>query len=588
MTNGELGVALRWAQRAAAAGDGVGDGELLDRFVSRGDEAAFELLVWRHQRLVFGVCRRVLGDTHDAEDAFQAAFLVLARKGHSIGRGDRLPGWLYKVAHRCALDMRAARTRLTRREQPLTPADEPAQPVEPCDPAERDELRAVLDEEVGRLPDAFRAPTVLCYLAGKSLDEAAAQLGCPRGTVASRLARARERLRTRLARRGLALPAGLAAWSLAETAHAASASDGLIRATVGLLKLSATERAAAAGAATLVAAHVVRIMFLRKLLIGAAALAACALLFVMGGVAFQALAHDRPGQAPPGEPPAQPPAAAQAPVQVPAKAAPAKQAPAAAPQPDPNVAEFTGRLEASKEVDIRSRAAGVVTAVRIKPGDKVTRAAVIIEMDPRPAQLALEQAKANLTAAEAQAKLAVTTLERIRRLAEQKAVDRAEVDTSEANAAAALASVQVARAKVEQAKLMLDYTQIAAPIDGVVSKVQTTPGSVIAASDNTPALATLISTHPIALRFEMDERTFLRYRQLGKSDKIKDLDIRVALASDEKGYPHRAMLMRFGSTLNPKRGTIEVEALLPNQDGLLLPGMFARVRVTAVTPPSQP
>src|SRR5689334_11893750 len=102
MTNGQLAAALQSVQRNAMGG-GVPDRALPERFVSGGDEAAFELLLWRHQRLVFGVCRRVLHNTHDAEDAFQATFLVLARKGHTVGRGDSLAAWLYRVAYRCAL-----------------------------------------------------------------------------------------------------------------------------------------------------------------------------------------------------------------------------------------------------------------------------------------------------------------------------------------------------------------------------------------------------------------------------------------------------------------------------------------------------
>src|SRR5262249_4735029 len=152
--------------------------------------------------LVLNVCRRVLRDEDDAEDAFQATFLVLARRARSIRRGESLGSWLYKVAYRAALAARAARKRAGRR-TPLAdlPAPEPAD-----DPVGR-APRPVLDEEVSRLPDKYRAPFVLCYLEGKTTDEAAEPLGCPRGTVGTRLAWARERLRSRLARRGVALSA---------------------------------------------------------------------------------------------------------------------------------------------------------------------------------------------------------------------------------------------------------------------------------------------------------------------------------------------------------------------------------------------
>jgi RNA polymerase sigma factor (sigma-70 family) len=184
---------------------GLSDAELLERFVSRRDEAALEVLFWRHGPLVWGVCRRILRHEQDAEDAFQATFLALVRKAASIGKREALGGWLYTVACRVALAARAASARRAGRELPL--ADDPAADG-PDDPAWRD-LRPVLDEEVNRLPAPYRAAVVLCYLQGLTNDEAAAALGCTRGTVASRLARARERLRRRLGARGLAPSAGL-------------------------------------------------------------------------------------------------------------------------------------------------------------------------------------------------------------------------------------------------------------------------------------------------------------------------------------------------------------------------------------------
>src|SRR5262245_36773723 len=174
---------------------GVTDSQLLDRFLSQRDEAAFELLVWRHGPMVLGVCRRVLQDAHDAEDAFQATFLTLARKGGSIGRRESLAGWLYTVAQRIALRARARQPRPRSRERPL-----PASVVEEsaCDPSELlawRELRPLLDAEVARLPEKYRDAFILCYIEGKTNEEAAEQLGCPKGTVLSRLSRARERLR---------------------------------------------------------------------------------------------------------------------------------------------------------------------------------------------------------------------------------------------------------------------------------------------------------------------------------------------------------------------------------------------------------
>jgi RNA polymerase sigma factor (sigma-70 family) len=283
MTNRNLGLALAWARRTRTAADNaVADADLLARFLATGDAAAFELIVRRHQRLVLGVCIRILRDTHDAEDAFQAVFLVLARKARTIARRENLTAWLYKVAYRCALTARAARTRRIGRERSLAAAGDIVGPGHNVHPSEQREMSAILDEELSRLPERFRAPTILCYIAGKTVDEAAVQLGCPRGTVASRLARARERLRIRLAGRGVTLPATLTALALAGTASA-DAAPALIASTIQIMKLEAAGGAISAHAVVL-AERVLRIMFLRKLLVGAAVLAACAVIVVTGGL----------------------------------------------------------------------------------------------------------------------------------------------------------------------------------------------------------------------------------------------------------------------------------------------------------------
>src|SRR5262245_54818383 len=177
------------------------DAELLLRFVA-GDERAFELLLLRHGAMVFQVCLRLLRHRQDAEDAFQATFLALARKAASVRRPEALAGSLHRTAHRAALRLRSAR-----RPEHVTLDVEPAAP-EPDPAAERDLLAAV-EEEIGRLPVKYRLPVLLCYLEGHSTEEAAGRLGCPKGTVFSRLAWARERVCRRLARRGLAPPASV-------------------------------------------------------------------------------------------------------------------------------------------------------------------------------------------------------------------------------------------------------------------------------------------------------------------------------------------------------------------------------------------
>jgi RNA polymerase sigma factor (sigma-70 family) len=201
------------------------DRALLIQFVE-GQEAPFEVLVQRHGPMVLGVCRRILGDGHDAEDAFQATFLLLARRAATIRNPAAVAAWLHAVA--CQVADRARKERERRnRVQVLTEADLGRTDPDPA--VEWAELRPVLDEELGRLPEKYRAPLILCYLEDRSNAEAAEQLGWPIGTVKGRLARARSLLQSRLARRGVALGAGLfVAGSLPGAAEAVPPSLGAL------------------------------------------------------------------------------------------------------------------------------------------------------------------------------------------------------------------------------------------------------------------------------------------------------------------------------------------------------------------------
>jgi RNA polymerase sigma factor (sigma-70 family) len=265
---------------ALNAGELPTDGDLLDRYLRGRDEAAFELLVRRHGALVLGVCRRTLQDTHAAEDAFQATFLVLARKARSV-RQTTVAGWLYRVALRVAVRARHGALRRGLREQPL--AHEPAA-AEP-DRLAGIELRAVLDDELRRLPERFRLPVLLCYVEGQTTEQAARLLGCPRGTVLSRLATARKRLRGRLLRRGVGVPAVALTAALAEPAWPAAVPAVLAAATVrGAFSLSEAPTRAAH-----LAQGVMNAMFLSKvkfalgigLVLGALALAGSRVVFDM-------------------------------------------------------------------------------------------------------------------------------------------------------------------------------------------------------------------------------------------------------------------------------------------------------------------
>jgi RNA polymerase sigma factor (sigma-70 family) len=224
-----LGQALRHLRRIGTPADGSRiDAELLGRFVAMHDEAAFAGLVERHGPMVLGVCRRVLRDHHDAEDAFQATFLVLARKARHIRQRDALAGWLYKVAFRLSAKLRASAERRRQAERQPTPARLPHAE----DQINWGDLRLVLDEELDRLPEKYRVALLLCCLAGCTRDEAAEQLGWTLGTLKMRLERGRQLLRKRLARRGLTVSAALLAMLLAQHASASPVPAVLATTTV--------------------------------------------------------------------------------------------------------------------------------------------------------------------------------------------------------------------------------------------------------------------------------------------------------------------------------------------------------------------
>jgi RNA polymerase sigma factor (sigma-70 family) len=242
MTSVQAGVVLQQLRRLAEGRrpDQAPDGQLLERFTAHRDEAAFAGLVRRHGPMVLGVCRSVLRHEQDAEDAFQATFLVLARKAGSIRQKGSVAGWLYEVAYRVALKAHAGcirRRAHERRASEMAPAD----PT--LDMTLRD-LQRVLHEELRELPDRYRVPLVLCYLEGLSHEEAARQLGWTKGALRGRLDRGREHVRRRLTRRGVTLSAALGAAGLALKAPAARAA--LVEAVVRAAMLPAADGAVSA------------------------------------------------------------------------------------------------------------------------------------------------------------------------------------------------------------------------------------------------------------------------------------------------------------------------------------------------------
>lgn len=210
---------------ASPGGRNRTDKELLEAFAS-GEESAFEMLVQRHGSLVLSVCRRVLQNAADADDAFQATFLVLARKAGSVGWQTSIGSWLYQVAYRIAQKMRSRRARQQAQPAVARPTTQIVTEMT------LGELRLVLDEELHRLPERYRAPLLLCYLQGKTQDEAARELGWSEGALRGCLYRAREILRQRLARRGLTVSAVLFATALSQSMAEAAVPASLVATAV--------------------------------------------------------------------------------------------------------------------------------------------------------------------------------------------------------------------------------------------------------------------------------------------------------------------------------------------------------------------
>jgi RNA polymerase sigma factor (sigma-70 family) len=283
MPSAQLGSVVRylgglWVNHAVA---GVVDAELLRRYVLQKDQTAFEALLRRHGPMVLSVCRRLLGNEHDTEDAFQATFLVLIRKASGIREPGKLGNWLYGVAYHTAMQARAAKA-MRRAKEAKVKANEQNRKSSWL------ELLPCLDQELQRLPDKYRSAVVLCDLEGRTRKEAAREMGCAEGTVASRLARARSLLARRLARYGEAVSGGALAAMLSENSTAV----GMPQAWISPLLSGACNRGrdAAASAASLaprvvrLAEGVIRTMVLKNLIKATALLLITAVLVTGAGL----------------------------------------------------------------------------------------------------------------------------------------------------------------------------------------------------------------------------------------------------------------------------------------------------------------
>jgi RNA polymerase sigma factor (sigma-70 family) len=254
--------------------EGPSDSQLLEAFLVRRDEVAFEALLHRHGPMVLGVCQRVLRNVHDAEDALQATFLVLARKASSIRSRQVVSSWLYGVAYRTAMKARVMNARRRTKERQ---AGERTRPQSPLD----EELLEKLDHELSRLPDKYRVPVVLCELEGRSRKESARMLDIPEGTLSWRLAQAKKLLAKRLSRHEMAIPLGVLAVGLSPTLRASTLKTVLTTGAIPAQVLALTE-------------GVIKAMLLSKLKVTTCAAA----LMLLAGVGASGLTYRATAQTP--------------------------------------------------------------------------------------------------------------------------------------------------------------------------------------------------------------------------------------------------------------------------------------------------
>jgi len=270
----------------------------------------------------------------------------------------------------------------------------------------------------------------------------------------------------------------------------------------------------------------------------------------------------------------------------------ASQKPAAAPMAPPvSVAtalekqivefdEFSGRLEAIDKVEVRPRVAGFIESIHFAPGAMVRKGDTLFVIDPKPYAAEVARAEAQLASAQAKLALAASELARAQRLLDDRAIAQREFEGRVNAQREAQAAIQSAQAVLDSARLNLGYTRVTAPISGRASRAEVTVGNLVAAGANGPALTSIVSTSPIYATFEVDEHTYLKYAGRAHGRGARQLPVLLGLAN-EQGYPRKGAIEFVDNRLDPQSGTIRVRAVFDNADGVLTPGMFARLKIGA-------
>ncbi|HKP49551.1 MAG TPA: efflux RND transporter periplasmic adaptor subunit [Gemmatimonadales bacterium] len=267
-----------------------------------------------------------------------------------------------------------------------------------------------------------------------------------------------------------------------------------------------------------------------------------------------------------------------------APAAPPLQTVTVAPVPEREISdwdEFTGRLEAVDQVEIRPRVSGYIRRVTFTEGREVKKGEVLFEIDPRPYQAELARAEAELERAKSAASLAASDVQRAQTLVKAQAISREEYDSRTSAEAQGGAGVKAAEAAVQTARLNLDWTRVRSPINGRVSNALVTSGNLVEAGPPATLLTTVVSLDPMYVYFDSDEQTYLRYAgraRHGSNWRTAKLPVYLGLANED-GFPHEGRLDFVDNQIDPNTGTIRTRAVFSNTSRALTPGLFARVKL---------
>jgi len=526
---------------------GRSDGELLDLFLTTGGpaaELAFAALVERHGPMVWRVCRDTVRESNDADDAFQATFLVLVRRAGAIRKRSSLGPWLHGVALRVARSARRCAMRRRDRER----VDAGPGPEESMAHVDRLDEAPILHEEVDRLPAKYRQPLVLCYFQGLTHDEAASQLGWPVGTVRSRLAEARVRLRPRLLRRGVAPSVAiLAASGRAEAAAVVPAS--LVSATIRMAVRAGAAGTVPASVAALVGTTLRGMTILKTSMIAAGLLAA-SLVSMVGAGRVAGMTRGEAGEiaGPPGQD---------------------DQAPRISVRPvRPTTVtikqQYAAQIHSRRHIQVQALVEGSLSPIPIKEGQAV-------KAGDRMFEITSPILKARLDAELAERDLAQVELNNTMKLAEQKAVSDDEVKLSKAKLAKAQDKVDLVKAK-------LDFATIKAPFDGIVGRLNAQAGSNVKEGDE---LTTLADNSVMWVYFrKVPEKSYLE-SMAGRREGEESPAIELMLA-DRRKFPHPGKLGAVEARSKDGNGAVAHRADFPNPDGILQPNQTGTVSINRV------